>query len=78
MTWIDKYEEQKRVETMLKSKQLKKHWRMAKKFSGSTDSFRMFLRREAQHADVDVKYRDRGETYPDAAHLLLLRKRGMR
>ena len=53
---------------------LKKQWKARKEFGGFAGSFRDFLREESTHADSDPKWRDRGETYADAAFLLLERK----
>jgi hypothetical protein len=56
---------------MLKSKQLKKYWRGL----GVKESFKAFLRNEAERASEYADYRAEGKTFPDAAFLLLERKR---
>lgn len=59
---------------MLNSKQLKKSWEARKQYGGYTGSFKQFLRDEAARADTRERVRNEGETYADAAFLLLERK----
>lgn len=59
---------------MLTAKQLKKQWKARIEFGGYTGSFKDFLRDEAKRADDRERFRNDGETYADAAFLLLERK----
>jgi hypothetical protein len=59
---------------MLSAKQLKNAWKNRVKYGGFAGSFKDFLRDESMRSDESKSTRDEGETYPDAAYLLLQRK----